>query len=159
MARLSATTEVCAMKITKILFPTDFSEGALHAFPYAVDLAKNYGAKLYLIHVLYDIAVASGLHIPHSSMNTLYQELHENAKKTLESFAYEVRKGVTDIEFAVLRGVPYEETLKFADATGIDLIVIGTHGRKGLDRMLFGSTAERVVRNAACPVLTVRKPN
>ncbi len=159
MACLSATTEGCAMKITKILFPTDFSEGALYAFPYAVDLAKNYGAKLYLIHVLYDMAAASGLHIPHTSMKVLYQDLYDDAKKTIESFAYEMRKGFADIEFAVLRGVPYEETLKFADATGIDLIVIGTHGRKGLDRMLYGSTAERVVRNAKCPVLTVRNPN
>lgn len=147
------------MKITKILFPTDFSEGALHAFPYAADLAKTYGAKLYLVHILYDIAVASGLHVPHTSMDTLYAELEVNAKKSLESFAYEMRKGIADIEFSVLRGVPYEETLKFAETHGIDLIVIGTHGRKGLDRMLFGSTAERIVRNAACPVLTVRKPD
>ena len=57
-----------------------------------------------------------------------------------------------------MRGIPYEEILKFAAEKGISLIVIGTHGRKGLDRVLFGSTAERVVRNAPCPVLTVRMP-
>lgn len=147
------------MKIAKILFPTDFSEGALYAFPYAVDLAKTYSAKLYMVHILYDVAMATGLHIPHTSMDTLYKELEANAKKTLESFAYELRQGVADIEFAVLRGVPYEEALNYAGANGIDLIVIGTHGRKGLDRLLFGSTAERIVRNAACPVLTVRKPD
>jgi nucleotide-binding universal stress UspA family protein len=61
-----------------------------------------------------------------------------------------------DVEYTVIRGIPYEEILKFAEEKNIDLIVIGTHGRKGIDRVLFGSTAERVVRNASCPVLTVR---
>lgn len=146
------------MEIKKILFPTDFSEGALNALPYALDMAKSYGAKVYLLHVIYDIATASGLHIPHISVDEMYKELDASARKELEKFGLEQRRDLKDVEHTVIRGIPYEEILKFALEKSIDLIVIGTHGRKGLDRVLFGSTAERVVRNASCPVLTVREP-
>lgn len=146
------------MEIKRILFPTDFSEGALNALPYAVDIAKSYGAKLYMLHVIYDIATASGLHVPHISVDEMYKELDASARKELEKFGADVIRGIKDVEYVVIRGIPYEEILKFAKENKIDLIVIGTHGRKGLDRVLFGSTAERVVRNSSCPVLTVREP-
>ncbi len=144
------------MEVKKILFPTDFSEGALNALPYAVDLAKSYGAKLSMLHVMYDISTSSGLYIPHISVDEMYKEMEASARKELERFGLDLRRDMKDIEFTVLRGVPYEEILKFAEKNAVDLIVIGTHGRKGLDRVLFGSTAERVVRNATCPVMTVR---
>lgn len=145
------------MEIKRILFPTDFAEGALNALPYAIDLAKSYGAKLHLLHIVYDIATASGLYVPHISVDTLYKELDVSAQKELEKFGATAKKDLKDVEYTVMRGIPYEEILKFAQEKNIDLIVIGTHGRKGLDRILFGSTAERIVRNALCPVLTVRE--
>ncbi|MCX7913478.1 MAG: universal stress protein [Thermodesulfovibrionales bacterium] len=144
------------MQIKRILFPTDFSEGALNALPYAVEMAKAYGAKLYLLHVIYDIATASGLHVPHTSVDQMYSEMQQTAQKELERFGLKQREGLNDVEYSIKRGVPYEEILKFANENNIDLIVIATHGRKGLDRVLFGSTAERVVRNSSCPVLTIR---
>ena len=145
------------MEIKKILFPTDFSEGALSALPYAVELAKKYGAKLYMLHIIYDVATASGWYVPHASFDEMYKELEAGAKKELERFGLEQRRDLKDIEYSVIRGIPYAEILKFAKGKDIDIIVIGTHGRKGIDRVLFGSTAERVVRNAECPVLTVRE--
>lgn len=145
------------MEIKKILFPTDFSEGASNALPYAVEIAKKYGARLYMLHIIYDIATASGWYVPHASFDEMYKELEAGAKKELERFGLEQIRDLKDIEYTVMRGIPYEEILKFAKEKGIDLIIIGTHGRKGIDRVLFGSTAERVVRNAECPVLTVRK--
>jgi nucleotide-binding universal stress UspA family protein len=148
--------EILIMKIKRILFPTDFSEGAKNALPYAIDMARTYGAKLYFLHVLYDIATASGLHIPHTSVDVMYSDLRATAQKELERFGLKEREDLKDVEYSVSRGVPYEEILTFAKNNNIDLIVIGTHGRKGIDRVLFGSTAERVVRNSACPVLTVR---
>lgn len=149
--------EIFIMKIKRILFPTDFSEGAKNALPYALDMARTYGAKLFFFHVLYDIATASGLHVPHTSVDLMYSEMRATAQKELESFGLKDREDLKDVEYHISRGVPYEEILKFAKNNDIDLIVIGTHGRKGLDRVLFGSTAERVVRNASCPVLTVRE--
>jgi len=146
------------MKVEKILFPTDFSEGSYHALPYAVDLARHYNAKLYIIHVIYDIARATDSHIPHISTDELYREMSAWAEKEIERCCVEEVRGLSDVEKKVLMGVPYEEIIKFATDKKIDMIVIGTYGRVGLERFLFGSTAERVVRRAPCPVMSVRIP-
>ena len=147
------------MEIKKILFAADFSEGSSSSLPYAVDFAKRYGAKLYLVHVLYDISKASGSHVPHISLDEMYKDMEESAKAELGKCFIEEMRTQKDVERVVLKGTPYEEICHFAEKNKIDLVVIGTHGRKGLDRMLFGSTAEQIVRNAPCPVLTVRIPN
>ncbi len=144
------------MEFKKILFPTDYSEGALKALPYAVDMAKTFSAKLYLVHVVYDIATASGLYVPHVSMDEMYKEIETGAMKELEKFGYAMRRDFKDVEYRVLKGVPYEQIVNFASDNSIDLIVIGSHGRTGIDRVLFGSTAERVVRYAKCPVMTIK---
>ncbi|MGO9379756.1 MAG: universal stress protein [Dissulfurispiraceae bacterium] len=147
------------MIIKNILFPTDFSEEAAHALSYAVDLAKTYGAKLYILHVIHDIDISSSMHIPHRSVDMMYSELEPSAKKALDKLCVSFQEDCKGIESSVLRGIPYEEILKFAPEKKIDLIVMATHGRKGLDRVLFGSTTERVVRNSSCPVLTIRMPS
>lgn len=67
-------------------------------------------------------------------------------------------RGLKDVERTVIKGIPHEEIVEFARENGVDLIVMGTHGRRGLDRVFFGDTASRVVRKAPCPVLTVRIP-
>lgn len=144
------------MEFKKILFPTDFSEGALKALPYAAQLVRQFSGKLYLVHVIYDIANASGLHVPHVSLDQMYKELQTGAMAELEKFGYVERKDIKDIEYHVLRGVPYEEIVAFAEKNAIDLIVIGSHGRRGIDRVLFGSTAERVVRYSKVPVMTIK---
>jgi universal stress protein A len=146
------------MEIKKILFAADFSEGSSSSLPYAVDFAKRYAAKLYLVHVVYDIAKTSGSYVPHVSLDELYKEMETNAKAELKKCFTEEMVDFRDVEHVVLKGTPYEEISRFAEENKIDLIVIGTHGRRGLDRMLFGSTAEQVVRHAPCPVLTVRLP-
>lgn len=146
------------MEIKKILYPTDLSEGSAHAIPYVVDLTKHYNAKLYVVHVIYDIAQAAGWYVPHMNLSELYSDIETGVVKELERCCIEEMRGYKDIEYVILKGVPHEEILKFADGNNIDLIVIGTHSRKGLDRIIFGSTAEKVVRNAECPVLTVGMP-
>jgi nucleotide-binding universal stress UspA family protein len=146
------------MKVEKILFPTDFSEGSYHALPYATDLAKHYNAKLYILHIIYDIARATDSHIPHISADELYKEMSEWAQKEIESCCVEETRGIPNVKKVVLKGVPYEEIINFAAKEKIDMIVMGTYGRVGLERFIFGSTAERVVRRAPCPVMTVRVP-
>ena len=144
------------MEIKKILCATDFSEGSLDSLPYAVDFAKRYGAKLYLIHVIHDVVKTSGWYVPHVSLDEMYTDMKKDAKGRLEKYFVDEMRGFKDIEHVVLTGVPYQEISRFAEEEKIDLIVIGTHGKTGLDRMLFGSTAEQVVRHAPCPVITVR---
>jgi universal stress protein A len=146
------------MEIKKILFATDFSEGSRNALPYAVDIAMRHGAKIYAVHVIFDVTKAAGWYVPHASAEEVYADLEKSARKELEkTFSEDMRK-FKDYENVLLRGTPYEEITKFAEANKIDLIVIATHGRTGLDRLLFGSTAEQVVRYAPCPVLSVRLP-
>ncbi|GBE05298.1 MAG TPA: universal stress protein [Nitrospirae bacterium] len=146
------------MKVEKILFPTDFSEGAHHALPYAVDLAKHYNAKLYILHIVHDVFKATDSHIPHVSSDELYREMSLWAEKEIDTCCLEEVRELPDVEKTVVRGVPYEEIVNFAEKEKIDMIVIGTHGRVGLERFIFGSTAERVVRRAPCPVMSVRVP-
>jgi nucleotide-binding universal stress UspA family protein len=146
------------MEIKSILFPTDFSEGSSPALQYAVDMAERYGAKLYLIHIIYDVVKATGWYVPHVSTDQMYKDIEEGAKKELEKFGLEELSGLKNLERSVRLGVPHEEIINFANKNKIDIIIMGTHGRKGIDRMLFGSTAAQVVRYAPCPVLTVRLP-
>ncbi len=146
------------MEIKRILFPTDFSEGSSQALDYAVDMAKRYGAKLYLVHVLYDIGKAAGWYVPHASMDEMYKDIEKSAEKELSRFGLEEMRSFKGVERSVLKGVPHTEIVKYAKANKIDLIIMGTHGRKGMGRILFGSTASQVVRYAPCPVLAVRLP-
>ncbi len=146
------------MKVERILFSTDFSEGSFHALPFATDMAKHYNAKLYILHVVYDIARVTGWYVPHISTEEIYKEMVSWADKEMEKCCVEDLQGFTNVEKVIARGVPSEEIIKFATEKEIDLIVIGTYGRTGLDRIIFGSTAERVVRRAPCPVMTVKLP-
>ncbi len=146
------------MEIRNILFATDFSEGSSHALPYALDIAKQYGAKLFLVHVIYDVAKSAGWYVPQVSIDEIYQDMERSARAELEKSYINDIKGMKEVEHVVLQGIPYEEITKFAGEKKIDLVVLGTHGRRGIDRMLFGSTAEQVVRSAPCPVLSVRIP-
>ena len=144
------------MQIKTILFPTDFSNGARAAMDHAISLAKDYNAKLILLYVIQDISIAEW-YIPSSiSAADLVADMQKSASKEMEKWGAEVSGKVSSVEKMVVRGVPFVEIIKTAKSKNADLIVIGTHGRTGIDHMLFGSTAEKVVRKSPCPVLTVR---
>ena len=144
------------MQIKTILFPTDFSNGARAAMDHAISLAKDYHAKLVLLYVIQDISIAEW-YIPSSiSVTDLVEDMQKSAMREMDKWYNEVVAMVTDVEKMVVRGVPFVEIIRTAKEKNADLIVIGTHGRTGIDHMLFGSTAEKVVRKASCPVLTVR---
>ena len=144
------------MQIKTILFPTDFSNGARAAMDHAISLAKDYDAKLVLLYVIQDISIAEW-YIPSTiSAGELVEDMQKSAWQEMDKWIAEVSKQVKDVEKMVVRGVPFVEIIQTAKERNADLIVIGTHGRTGIDHMLFGSTAEKVVRKAACPVLTVR---
>ena len=144
------------MKVERILYPTDFSEGSAHALSYAKDLVKHYNAKLYIAHVVYDVVKTTGMHIPHISSEELYKELNKWGEDEIEKCCAEETRDMDNVEKVILHGVPYEEIIKYAEKENIDMIVIGAYGHSGLERLIFGSTAERVVRRSTCAVLTVR---
>ena len=141
-----------------ILFATDFSENSDLAFDYALSLARQYGARIELVHVINEPIDLRGFYVPHVSFDNLEKEIEDGARKMMDKFCSTKMADFTNYGTHVCTGIPYEEILNKAEELGVSLVVIGTHGRSGLDRLLFGSTAERVVRQAKCPVLSVRLP-
>jgi nucleotide-binding universal stress UspA family protein len=145
-------------QFSTILFANDFSENSEYAFDYALTLATSFSSKLVIAHVINEPVDLRGFYVPHISFDNLEKEIVESAGKMMDKFCLTHLKSFSPYEKVVLSGVPHEQIVKIADDIGADLIVMGTHGRKGIDHMLFGSTAERVVRSASCPVITVRLP-
>ncbi|MDD2852115.1 MAG: universal stress protein [Desulfuromonadaceae bacterium] len=143
---------------SKILAAIDFSENSECAFDLALTLATQFSAELTIVHVINEPVDLRGFYVPHISFEQLEKEIEESAVKMMETFCQSKLKGFANYKTAIVTGIPYDEIIAAAERIDASLIVLGTHGRTGLDRILFGSTAERVVRSAACPVLTVRLP-
>jgi nucleotide-binding universal stress UspA family protein len=134
-----------------ILNPTDFSDRSSYAFQFACALTRDYGARLIVLHVAAPtVFYGEGLVIPEAE--TLFQEAKEKLNRL------EVPDANIRAERRFQEGDPVTEILRVAQELHADLIVMGTHGRTGLRRLLMGSVAEQVVRKAACPVLTVTAP-
>ncbi|MBI4746466.1 MAG: universal stress protein [Deltaproteobacteria bacterium] len=146
------------INIKKVLFPTDFSENSNYAFDYAVGLAQKLGARLYLLHVIHELIDTTGFYIPNISLDQLQKDLEKGAEEMMGKFCGEKLGDFKDYESMNIIGLPHIEILSMARDKGMDMIVMGTHGRTGIDRVLFGSTAEKVIKKAPCPVLTVRYP-
>ncbi|UCD57897.1 MAG: universal stress protein [Candidatus Hydrogenedentota bacterium] len=147
------------IKIDKILFPTDFSEHSRHAFSYALSFAREYGAQLYMLHVIEDVQYLANAYMFDVPIMPSFADMEQNRLKEMQEF---IDREVTDpaikIEKVVKHGRPFIEILQMAREESIDLIVIATHGRGGLEHVFFGSVAEKVVRKAPCPVLSIRMP-
>jgi nucleotide-binding universal stress UspA family protein len=141
-----------------ILFANDFSENSELAFDHALTLASQFNARLIIIHVINEPVDLRGFYVPHISFEKLEKEIEEGAEKLMQKFCRTRTKDFTNYETLIVAGIPYEEILRVANERNASLIVMGTQGRKGIDHFLFGSTAERVVRNSKCPVMTVRMP-
>lgn len=142
----------------KILFATDFSENSEHAFEYAYSLAQKFGSQLIILHVINEPVDLRGFYVPHVSFENLEKEIEEGAEKMMQKFCRTKIKDFSNYNANIVTGIPYEEILKKADEENVSLIVLGTQGRSGIDHLLFGSTAERVVRKSGRPVMTVRLP-
>lgn len=146
-------------RFSTILLATDFSDTSLIAADYALDLARTFEARLLVLHVINEPVDLRGFYVPHISFEQLEKEIETGAGKMMESFCRDKFGTDVNYETALVTGVPFEEILRTSEERSVDLIVIGTHGRTGLDHLIFGSTAERVVRSAACPVMSIRVPS
>ena len=143
---------------TRILTAIDFSENSECAFDYALTLATQFNAELTILHVINEPVDLRGFYVPHISFEQLEKEIEEGAVKMMETFCTSRLGTFSNYKTVIVTGIPYEEITSAAAKIDASLIVLGTHGRTGLDHILFGSTAERVVRSASCPVLTIRLP-
>jgi nucleotide-binding universal stress UspA family protein len=147
------------MNIKKILFATDFSECSNAALEVASRLAKEMGARLFIVHVngIIDIGVPA---IPPGEPGDYYDAPWGHERHEIRERLNAVVPTVADVpyEHCYMTGLPVAHIISFAEREQVDLIVIGSHGRTGVSRLLMGSVAEGVVRKAKCPVLVVKQP-
>ena len=142
-------------EIKKILVPVDFSENSQKILQSAIFVAKKCGASLTPVFVVQSIEDYSGFFIPHMPVSQFEEEMVTGANKKMESFLEENMDTSVPHTAKVLIGDVAEEILKFAEAEKFDMIVMGTHGYKGIEKVLFGSVAEKIVKRSPCPVLTI----
>jgi nucleotide-binding universal stress UspA family protein len=142
------------IKLKRILVPTDFSESARHALTYGMSFAREYEAELVLLHVVETIAVGYASDLFPVPMAEVFEEISAFAKKELGELGAAARERVSSVREVLVQGKPSVEIMRLADELGVDMIVLGTHGKGMLDKAIFGSTTENVVRRAPCPVLT-----
>ena len=143
------------MQIRQILAPTDFSECSKQAVACAYELAQTFGAKLVLLHVVEELPSYIGF-IPPAGAAMLLEDLERQARLDLVEVLPEAEAAGVEVTRQVVMGSPAHEIVEVATAEKVDLIVIATHGRTGLSHLVMGSVAERVVRTALCPVMTIR---
>jgi nucleotide-binding universal stress UspA family protein len=145
-----------SLSISQILVPIDFSVHSKNALRYAVPLAQEFHASLHLVYVVEPTIYPADLGFGQVVYPNIEEELSEKGAAELKSLISGEIPAEVKASSAVRTGKPHQEILLEAKERQADLIVIATHGHTGVEHMLFGSTAERIVRNAHCPVLTVR---
>ncbi len=146
------------LKIQRILCPIDFSGFSSKAYDYAESLARHYGAKLFLEHVVRPVTEPYAYWMYPGGVVYVSSSLRASAEKQLQEFLKTHAHNGTPTERVVREGVATESILSFAEEQRMDLIVMGTHGRQGFNHLTMGSVTEKVLRKARCPVLAVRKP-
>jgi len=148
------------MKLNRILVATDFGEAADVAFRYGRELARNYGASLDVLHVADNLfAHAVGAEGFVATYPAIQSDIEEAARQQLDRLVFDEDRAVLRAKTIIrVSPTPAMAIVDYARGAQVDLIVIGTHGRGAMAHLLMGSVAERVVRIAPCPVLTVRHP-
>jgi nucleotide-binding universal stress UspA family protein len=142
--------------IHHILCPVDFSQESTEIVEYAATLALRFGADLTALHAVYDRLDITCSHIPHPPLEQLREELIRAAEETLQRVASRLLRRLPYAKAVVVVGSPGEQITRYARDQGVDLIVMGTQGLSGLNHMIMGSTAERVIRHSPCPVVSIR---
>jgi len=142
------------MKVEKILVPVDFSENAGKVLRYGVEIAEKFGAEIHVLFVAQIFQDYSEFFVPHMPVIQFEEELVASARDKMAAFIEENLKTSSPCLSKVLVGDPAESLLQYSRDQQADMIVMGTHGYKGLEKVLFGSVAEKVVKMAPCPVLT-----
>ena len=137
----------------KILFPVDLSESSPKMVPYVLTMAEKFESEISLLFVARILESFSSIYVPHPSIDKFENEIAEGAKKRIQEFKEEHFQAFPDTKAVVLSGEISDKILDYIKSEGVDLVIMGTHGRKGLEKVVFGSVAERVAKASAVPVL------
>ncbi len=143
----------------KILFPVDLSESSEKILPYVQAMAKKFEAKIHILFAARVFEYFSSIYVPGPSINKFEKEIIDGAEKKLYEFIDQYFKEYPGTKTVVVSGDASEEIINYVESQGIDLIIMGTHGRKGMDKIIFGSVAERVVKTSPVPVMVVNPFN
>jgi len=141
--------------IEKILFPLDFAESYDALLPWVSTFVAKFDATLYVLFVTQDLSSFSTFYVPHENIQSFQEQTEAAANKKMAAAVKEHFQKFPKLESRVLTGDPAAKIIELAKKEKIDLIIMGAHGRKGLERVFFGSVADAVVTGAPCPVLTI----
>ncbi|MFH1852233.1 MAG: universal stress protein [Candidatus Neomarinimicrobiota bacterium] len=143
--------------ISKILVTTDFSNYSRSAFPKAITLARQFDASILLLHVIQPVITPSEYTWGIQPIE-LQHEHEQHCEQALQKLISDYFPDDLQVAGRIVHGIPFKEVIEISRSENVDLIIIATHGLSGLSHILFGSTAEKIVRKSACPVLVVRDP-
>ncbi len=144
--------------INKILVPIDFSDYSKSSLKYAVNYAKHFNAALILVYVIEPVIYPPDFSMGQIAIPTTGLDMDKRASEELQKLAEKEIPSNVNVKRIIKTGKPFVEIIETAVDEDVDLIIIATHGHSGVEHILFGSTAEKVVRKAPCPVLTLREP-
>jgi nucleotide-binding universal stress UspA family protein len=145
------------MDIRKILVPTDFSEYSAKAWTWALAMAETWHARLLLLHVVPTPSYPPLVMGTYFNVAEFEASLRADAEARVQEFTGKTPARTIQVDTQVIVGEPFSDICRVAEREGVDLIIMGSHGRTGLSHVLLGSVAERVARHAPCPVLVVGK--
>jgi len=143
------------INIEKTLFPCDLTRNSVKILPYALSISEKYDSKVYLFHVVQDVIKWGTFYAPRFSWEQCQEEALKYAEKTMKEICEEQLKGYPNFQRMIVLGDPVDQILETIESEGIDLVIMGTHGRKGLEHTVMGSVAERVIQRSPVPVLVV----
>ncbi len=144
--------------INNVLVPIDFSDYSKNALKYAAEFAKHFKAKMFLIYVIEPIIYPADFSMGQVAIPSTDIDITKRAEEELQNLVKSTIDPSVQVETIIKTGKPFVEINDTATEKDVDLIIIATHGHTGVEHLLFGSTAEKVVRKAPCPVLTLREP-
>ncbi len=145
-------------EINKVLVPIDFSDYSKGALRYAVNFARSFSAEVILIYVVEPVIYPPDFSMGQIAIPTVGLDMDKRASEELEKLAKKEIPQDMKVKTIIRAGKPFFEIVETAAEENVDMIIIATHGHSGVEHILFGSTAEKVVRKAPCPVLTLREP-
>ncbi|HZW39895.1 MAG TPA: universal stress protein [Ignavibacteriaceae bacterium] len=144
--------------IKKVLVPIDFSDYSRSALKYTVNFIEFFKAEVILVYVIEPVLYPPDFSMGQVAFPTVDMEMDKRANEELEKLARNELPEDVNYKLVVKTGKPFIEIIDLAEEENVDLIIISTHGHSGMQHILFGSTADKVVRKAPCPVLTIREP-
>ena len=139
----------------KILFPVDLSESSEKIVPYVQTVAEKFNSKIHILFAARVFDYFTSIYVPHPSINKFEKEVIDGAEKRLYEFVDEHFSKLPNTKTAVVAGDAADKIIEYIEDQRIDLVIMGTHGRKGMDKIIFGSVAERVLKNSPVPVMVV----